>query len=47
MLRAVEQANDRCGKAGVPANVTASGLVAMWIGEHLDASDEDSKRGRG
>lgn len=34
--RALAAAIERARKAGVPANITASGLVTMWICERLD-----------
>jgi hypothetical protein len=33
----VAAANERARAAGVPSNVTPSGLVTMWILERLDA----------
>lgn len=36
LLRLVEAANARARGAGIPANVTPSGLVTMWIAERLD-----------
>ncbi len=46
ILRAVEAANERAKSAGLPANITASGLVAMWIGERLDLEPTKSARGK-
>jgi hypothetical protein len=45
LLRLVEAANERARAAGVPSNVTPSGLVTMWICERLDA--ETAKLGKG
>ncbi|HEY1695830.1 MAG TPA: hypothetical protein VGG39_26865 [Polyangiaceae bacterium] len=42
--RCVDAANERARAAGLPANITASGLVALWIGERLDL--ETAKLGR-
>ncbi len=36
ILRAVDEANERARKHGVPANVTPSELVAYWICGLLD-----------
>ena len=36
LLRLVEAANERAKGAGIPATVTASSLVVMWIQERLD-----------
>jgi hypothetical protein len=44
LLRLVEMANDRAREASVPANVTPSSLVAMWIFERLD--EETAKLGK-
>jgi hypothetical protein len=46
ILRAVEEANERARTAGVPANITASGLIAMWICERLDEEIGDVSRKR-
>jgi hypothetical protein len=37
LLRCVQAANERARAAGIPSNVTPSGLVTMWISERLDA----------
>jgi hypothetical protein len=37
LLRLVEAANERAKAAGVPATVTASSLVTMWIVERIEA----------
>jgi hypothetical protein len=44
LLRLVDAANERARAAGIPANVTPSGLVTMWIYERLDA--ETAKQGK-
>jgi len=44
LTRLVDAANERARAAGIPANVTASGLVSMWICERLDA--ETAKLGK-
>jgi hypothetical protein len=36
LLRLVEAANERARANGIPANVTPSGLVTLWIHERLD-----------
>jgi hypothetical protein len=36
LLHLVELANARARAAGIPANVTPSGLVSLWIQERLD-----------
>jgi hypothetical protein len=36
LLALVDAANERAKAAAVPAHVTPSSLVAMWIGERLD-----------
>ena len=44
LLRLVEEANDRARAAGIPANVSASSLVSLWIVERIEA--ETAKLGR-
>ena len=44
ILRAVDAANERARGAGVPANITPSSLVTLWICERLD--EEAPKPGR-
>jgi hypothetical protein len=44
LLRLVEAANERAKGAGIPATVTASSLVVLWIQERLDV--ETAKLGK-
>jgi hypothetical protein len=37
LLKLVDAANERARGAGIPATVTASSLVQLWIGERIDA----------
>ena len=44
LLRLVDAANERARAAGIPATVSPSGLVTLWISERLD--EETAKLGR-